>query len=102
MFALHRSVLTKDNCSVSRRRLCSSWFPEFSAAGRADPVGHGDLGECERELLPATPGLNLQPRDAVRQRGLFQYRRRGPAGPAGAPGLLWGSQGEQVSAANGR
>lgn len=72
------------------------------AAGRPDPGGHGDLGERRRELLSAAAGAVLQSRHAVRQRGLFLHRHRGRAGAAGAPRLLWGPQGEQMSAALGR
>ena len=72
------------------------------SAGGPDPAGYGDLGERGRGVLPAAAGAILQPRHAVRQRGLFLHRHRGRAGAAGAPGLLRGPQREQVSAAHGR
>ena len=77
-------------------------FLRAPAAGGPDPGRHGDLGERGRELLPAAAGAVLQPGHAVRQRGLLQHRHRDRAGAAGAPGLLRGPQGEQVSAAHGK
>lgn len=77
-------------------------FPGPPAAGRPDAARHGDLGERGRGLLPQAVGSVLQPRHAVRQRGLLLHRHRGGAGAAGAPRLLRGPKGEQVSAANGK
>lgn len=73
-----------------------------AAAGGPDPAGHGDLGECGWGLLSEAAGAVLWPRHAIRQRGLFLHCHRDRAGAAGATGLLWGPQGEQVSAAHGR
>lgn len=84
------------------RKYVDHVFLDPPAAGRPDPAGHGDLGERRRGLLPPAAGAVLQPRHAVCQRGLFLHRHRGRACAAGAPGLLCGPQGEQVSAAHGR
>lgn len=89
-------------CMNLHKMYVDNVFLDPPAAGRPDPGGHGDLGERRRGLLPPAAGAVLQPRHAVCQRGLLLHRHRGRAGAAGAPGLLCGPQGEQVSAAHGR
>jgi len=71
------------------------------AAGWPDPAGLGDLGERGRGHLPPSAGAVLRTRLEVHQRGLLLHRRRGRDVAAGAPGLLRGPRGEQVSAAHG-
>lgn len=75
-------------------------FFHSPAAGWPDPAGRGDLGERGRGLLPPGAGAVLRPRPAVCQRRLVLHRHRSRAPAAGAPGLLRGPQGEQVSAAH--